>query len=84
MQDVLERYVGQTIGMNWDKPQQFRPIRLLEVTPTHLTVSVGPKQPVFHYGLPFILSLAEGTFRVGTRGSKVEVPLLVQIGGWST
>jgi hypothetical protein len=82
MQDVLERYVGQVIGMNSDKPQQFRPVRLMEVTPTRLTVTVGPKAPVFHYGLPLILSLAEGNFRVGARGSKVDVPLLVQIAGW--
>lgn len=83
MQDVLERYVGQVIGMNWEKPQQFRPIRLVEVTAARMTVTVGPKAPVFHYGLPLVLSLAEGGFRVGARGSKVDVRLLVQIAGWN-
>jgi hypothetical protein len=83
MHDVLQRYVGQLIGMNWDKPQQFKPIYLLDVTPTRLSVSVGEKHPVFHYGIPFVLSIAEGSFRVGRIGSRVNVPVLVQIGGWS-
>ena len=82
MYEVLQRYVGQEIALNWNKPQRYDPIRLLEVTPTRFSVAAGPEGPVFHYSLPFILSIAEGRFTVGRMGSKVTVPVLVQISAW--
>ena len=82
MHDVLQAYVGQDVGVNWEKPQRYDAMRLLEVTPTRFTVSVGPDEPVFHYALPFVLSVAEGRFKVGRAGAKVSVPLLIQLSAW--
>ncbi|MFN8619137.1 MAG: hypothetical protein U0869_00140 [Chloroflexota bacterium] len=79
--EVLRRYVGQRIGMNWDKAHEFKPIYLLDVSPGVVTVSVGPGQPIFHYATAFILSAAEGEFPLGRTG-KTTVPLLVQLSAW--
>ena len=82
MHDVLQAYVGQDVGVNWEKPPRYDAMRLLEVTPTRFTVSVGPDEPVFHYALPFVLSVAEGRFKVGRAGAKGSVRLLIQLSAW--
>jgi len=82
MHDVLQRYVGQWIAMNWDKPQQFGPVFQLDVTPTRISVSVESQETVFHYAMAYVLSVAEGRFQVGRIGEKFTVPLLVQVAAW--
>jgi hypothetical protein len=82
MHDVLQRYVGQWIALNWDKPQQFGAVLLLDVTPGRITVSLGTKETVFHYAMLYVFSVAEGQFQVGRLGAKVTVPLLVQVAAW--
>lgn len=82
MHDVLRAYVGQDIGLNWEKPDRYEPMRLLEVAGDRFTVSAGPDEPVFHYAIPFVLSIAEGRFRVGKGSAKVTVPLLIQLSAW--
>lgn len=82
MHTVLQRYVGQDIGLNWEKPQRFERMRLLDATPTRFTVSAGRDEPVLHYGTAFILSIAEGRFEVGGLGEKTHVPVLVQLSAW--
>jgi hypothetical protein len=82
MHDVLQRYVGAWIGLNWDKPQQFGLVYLLDVTPSRLTVSLESEGTVYHYAMSFVLSVAEGQFQVGRMGARSTVPILVQLAAW--
>ena len=65
MQKLLKKYVGQTIGINYDNSAKIASAELFEVNNEYLTVAVEAKKLRYHFPLPTVLSIIEGASEEG-------------------
>lgn len=74
LQKLLKKYVGKTIGINYDNSAKIAPAELVHVNSEYLTVAVQSKELQYHFPLPTILSIIEGAGREGVpTGAGTEV-----------
>lgn len=62
---LLMKYVGKTIGINYDNSAKIASAALVEVNSEYLTVEVPSKGLRYHFPLPTVLSIIEGTDETG-------------------
>ena len=81
MKMIIEKYVGQTVGVNHKEPNMFRPVTLKGVTESHFSIQVD--SAVVHYSLDSVIYVAEsksGLKVVGdTLFTRPTVPLTIQV-----
>lgn len=59
MKDILQRYVGQNIGINFKEVKEFDTVQLLKVTEEYFTVQVPKSQIMRSYPYAWVLSITE-------------------------
>jgi hypothetical protein len=57
---LLQKYVGKTVGINYDNSAKIAPAELTGVNSDHLTVTVTSKNLRYHFPLATVLSIIEG------------------------
>ena len=60
LQKLLKKYVGKTIGINYDNSAKIASAQLIEINNEYLTVAVESKGLHYHFPLPTVLSIIEG------------------------
>lgn len=79
MKHILARYVGQTIGVNFEKPDKFEPITLLSVDDDLMSLHT-PGGRTLHYSTKWIVYALEGDAVLGGGFvKKTSVSLIVQV-----
>jgi len=57
---LLKKYLGKTVGINYDNSAKIAPAELVALNSEYLTVAVSSKGLHYHFPLPTILSVIEG------------------------
>ncbi len=70
MQDLLKKYEGRTIGINYDNSAEIREALLEEANREYFSVFVKDKQLHYNYPLKTILTVIEGKEGVDAGNSK--------------
>jgi hypothetical protein len=70
MQDLLKKYKGQAIGINYDNSAEIREAQLVEANSEYFSVFVKDKKLHYNYPLKTILTVIEGKDGVDTGSSK--------------
>jgi hypothetical protein len=80
MRDILKKYVGQTIGINFKQPKGYEYAELVEVSDDHLSVKDPETGITFHFPLRWIMNIVESEagLSLGTF-SKKDYPVLVEV-----
>ena len=88
MKDILERYLGEEIGMNVDHPYHLDPFTIESVTDSYFTVSREKNSNLFHIPYQNIIRVIEddleGIHVGGLFHQKRNFRLVVKIGHYVT
>jgi hypothetical protein len=73
LQELLKKYEGQAIGINYDNSAEIREAQLVESNREYFSVFVKDKKLQYHHPLKTILTVVEGKEGVVTGNSKLPV-----------
>jgi hypothetical protein len=68
-QELLKKYVGQTVGIDYDGPAEMKPVILAGVQEDYLSVLAIDNEQFYNYPFRNILSVSEGISGVGSKSS---------------
>ncbi len=66
MKDLLKKYEGQSIGINYEKPADIKAASLVRVNDDHFSIFLNDDQLMVSFPYTSILSIIEGVDGVGT------------------
>ncbi|WP_156148784.1 hypothetical protein [Rhodococcus sp. MEB064] len=79
MHQIIQQFVGQEIGVNFEKPEKFEPVKLLDANPEFMSLET-PGGRKMHFGMKWVVFVLEGEAQLGGGfGKKTRVPVLVQV-----
>ena len=79
MREILQKYRGQSIGINLDKVTQPRAAQLMEVGDDYFTIWAPSRNIAYHFPFAYILSIAESGPGGKFRYDRTDVPLSVTV-----
>lgn len=62
MHKIIASHKGELIGLNLEKPAEFRPVQLVDANESYITVRTE-NGPLVHYSMRYVISVSEGQFR---------------------
>lgn len=79
MHKIIAPHKGEVIGMNLERPADFKPVLLVDVNESYLTLEADSGGTI-HYSMRYVIFASEGDFSllVGVVKKK-RVALLVQV-----
>ncbi|MDP7703353.1 hypothetical protein [Mycobacterium sp. TY815] len=80
MHRIIAAHKGELIGVNLEKPAEFRAVQLVDANADFITVK-AEKGPVVHYSMRYVISASEGQFSLyaGVTKKNKPVTLLLQV-----
>jgi DNA repair exonuclease SbcCD ATPase subunit len=81
LKKLLKSYTDQIVGMNFDAPTVYKPVKLINVNDDHFSIFIEADELVYTVPMTSILSLVEGVDGVRTivSGEKTVFPLVIRI-----
>jgi hypothetical protein len=79
MKDLLKKYEGQAIGINYEKPADIKGARLARVNDDHFSIFVTDDQLMYSFPYASIISIIEGVDGVSTGFSEDDTSFSVVI-----
>ncbi|MBW2358075.1 MAG: hypothetical protein JRF21_05065, partial [Deltaproteobacteria bacterium] len=79
IKDLLKKYEGQAIGINYDNPTDIKGASLARVNDDHFSILIADDQLMYSFPLTSIISIIEGVDGVSTGISKNDTTFSVVI-----
>ena len=81
LKKLLKQYSDQVVGMNYDAPTVYKPVRLASVNEDNFSVLVEADELVYTYPMNSILALIEGVdgVRTAVGREKTVYPLVIRV-----
>ena len=81
MKELLKKYEGEAIGINFDDPAEIRSARLAKVNEDHFSILVPENELVHSYPYSDIISIVEGAegVPIDASGETPTFPVVIRI-----
>ncbi|MBI9087227.1 MAG: hypothetical protein JEZ11_26780 [Desulfobacterales bacterium] len=78
---LLKNYADQVVGMNYDAPNAYKPVRLIGINDDHFSILVEADELVYTFPMGSILAMVEGVDGVRTAAGreKAVYPLVIRV-----
>lgn len=78
---ILKNYADQVVGMNYDAPTAYKPVRLIGINDDHFSILIEADELVYTFPMNSILAIIEGVDGVRTAAGreKAVYPLVIRV-----